>query len=84
MATVDALSTAEKFAPHVPPRKDVEDWGREARRRIITEIRARGLVEPAWEIEEDDFIVPSPEGSTRSIWPVQPCSVPPQKNDGTN
>ena len=70
MATVDALSTAEHFAPHFLPRKDVEDWGREARRRIIGEIRARGLVERAWELEVDGYTVLSPEeAGTREIAP---------------
>jgi hypothetical protein len=61
MATIESPITAEHFAPHFLQRKDVEDWGREARRRVIDEIRARGLIERAWELDVDGYTVLSPE-----------------------
>jgi hypothetical protein len=61
MATIETASPAEQFSGHFLPRKDVEDWGREARRRIIGEIRERGLIERAWELDVDGYTVLSPE-----------------------
>lgn len=56
-----ATTQTEQFAPHFLPRREVEDWGREARQRIIDEIRRRNLVERAWELEVDGYTVLSPE-----------------------
>lgn len=61
MATIESPATAEQFAPHFLPRLDVEEWGRDARRRIIAEIRERGLIERAWELDVDGYTVLSPE-----------------------
>jgi len=61
MEVIDSPRTAEQFAPHFLQRKDVEDWGREARLRIIQEIRDLGLIERAWELEVDGYTVLSPE-----------------------
>lgn len=60
-ATQSAEQSAEQFAGHFLPRKDVEDWGRDARLRIIGEIRERGLIERAWELDVDGYTVLSPE-----------------------
>jgi len=70
MATAATNANAEQFAGHFLPRKDVEEWGREARRRIIGEIRERGLVERAWELDVDGYTVLSPEeADTAAITP---------------
>jgi hypothetical protein len=70
MATIEQQKSEEQFAGHFLPRKDVEDWGREARRRIIAEIREHGLVERAWELDVDGFTVLSPEeAGTAEITP---------------
>ncbi|MDG2002578.1 MAG: phytanoyl-CoA dioxygenase family protein [Novosphingobium sp.] len=61
MAIVETASSTEQFADAFLPRKDVEEWGRDARRRIIDEIRERGLVERAWELDVDGYTVLSPE-----------------------
>ena len=67
MAMIDTPGTAEQFAPHFLPRKEVEDWGREARQRIIDEIRERNLIERAWELEVDGYTVLSPEEAGTAI-----------------
>jgi hypothetical protein len=60
MAMLEIPEAADQFAPHFLPRKEVSDWGRDARRRIIDDIRERGLIERAWELEIDGFTVLSP------------------------
>ena len=70
MATIETTSREDQFAGHFLPRRDVEDWGREARRRIIADIRERGLVERAWELDVDGYTVLSPgEAGTAEIAP---------------
>lgn len=65
-----ATTQTEQFAPHFLPRREVEDWGREARQRIIDEIRRRNLVERAWELEVDGYTVLSPdEAGTAELAP---------------
>jgi hypothetical protein len=56
-----------KFADAFIFREDVEDEGFNARKRVIQEIRALGLVERAWELEVDGYTVLSPDeaGSTK-------------------
>lgn len=61
MATIEKGPAADQFAGHFLPRQDVEEWGRQARRRIIAEIRERDLVERAWELDVDGYTVLSPE-----------------------
>jgi hypothetical protein len=60
MAMLEIPEADDQFAPHFLPRKEVSDWGRDARRRIIDDIRERGLIERAWELEIDGFTVLSP------------------------
>jgi len=70
MATIETGPSTEQFAGHFLPRRDVEEWGREARRRVLAEIRERGLVERAWELEVDGYTVLSPEeAGTAAITP---------------
>ena len=59
MATARIEET--RFAEAFLPRREVEESGRESRRRIMAEIRRRGLVERAWELEVDGYTVLSPE-----------------------
>lgn len=51
----------ERFAEAFLPRREVEDWGRSARERVIGEIRERGLIERAWELEVDGYTVLTPD-----------------------
>ena len=56
-ATIEDARFAEAFLP----RREVEQSGRASRRRIMDEIRRRGLVERAWELEVDGYTVLRPD-----------------------
>jgi hypothetical protein len=64
------MQANERFAEAFVPRRDVEQWGRDARRRILDEVRELGLVERAWELEVDGYTVLRPdEIGSRTITP---------------
>jgi hypothetical protein len=63
-------SAEDRFAEAFVPRREVEEAGREARARILYEIRALDLVERAWELESDGFTVLTPdEVGSRELTP---------------
>lgn len=70
MTSTEQQPIREQFADAFLPRRDVEEWGRRARARVIGEIRERALVERAWELDVDGYTVLSPqEAGTAEIAP---------------
>jgi hypothetical protein len=61
MEAMHAEDIEGRFAEAFIPRKEVEDAGRAARQRIMTEVRELGLVERAWELEVDGYTVLGPD-----------------------